>query len=115
MTVKIQIKTRLHDGIYRSQGGGQTRVVAEWNYGPRNLVKALRFLWRERRDNARYYGNIGCGHSWLCTTDGRTLDASLVVYSPEFSHAELVKEIESCLMTEEQHKKLANFVDAQTA
>ena len=70
---KIRIKTRLHEGIYRSQGGGQTVLVQEYGYGPRNLVRAYRELLRIRADNRRNYGNIGCGASWLETSDGREL------------------------------------------
>jgi hypothetical protein len=109
---KIQIKTRLHDGIYKSSGGGETRLVAEWGYGPRNLVKAYRFLLERRASNKRSYGNIGCGHTWLCTDDGRTLDSSLVHDWPETTHAELVAEIEGALMTPEQHEMLDDAVAA---
>lgn len=108
----IQIKTRLHSGIYKSNGGGETRVVQEYTYGPRNLVKAYRALLHIREENKRNYGNIGCGHSWMATSDGRTLDSMLVIDEPDQTHADLVKEVEGALMTAEQHETMARAVDA---
>lgn len=99
MATKIQIWTRLHEGIYRSLGGGETRVVREWNYGPRNLVKAYRELQRIRRANERNYGNIGCGSSGLRTTDGRFLDSRL-------AYDDGVKTLESALLTPAQFDEL---------
>lgn len=61
----ITIKTRLHESIYKSHGGGQTHVEAEYATGPRNLIKAIAELKEIRASNCRGYGNIGCGYSWL--------------------------------------------------
>src|SRR5687767_5279438 len=102
---RILIKTHLHEGIYRSFGGGEVRIHAEYAYGPRNLVRAYHELLKVRETNRRNYGNIGCGHSWLETSDGRTLDTMLVC-DDDCSQAELVKEIEGALMTREQHDKM---------
>lgn len=63
--MSITIKTRLHEGIYKSEGGGQTRVVRECSTGPRNLLKAIAELHEIRASNRRGYGNVGCGRSWL--------------------------------------------------
>jgi hypothetical protein len=62
---KITLHTRLHSGIYESQGGGLDRVINEWNLGPLNLLKAIKSLYDERQSNLLGYGNIGCGYSWL--------------------------------------------------
>jgi hypothetical protein len=104
----IQIKTRLNEGIYRSSGGGQTCVVAEWRYGPRNLVKAWNALDRIRRETERNYGNIGCGRTWLETTDGRQLCTWMCCYSDE-SHAEQVRMLEAALLTPGQWDELARW------
>jgi len=61
----IAIKTRLHDGIYKSSGGGETRIHYEWTTGPRNLLKAVDTFSDHARDMVAAYGNIGCGGSWL--------------------------------------------------
>lgn len=69
----IEIKTRLDDGIYRSQGGGETRTHFSWSTGPRNLLLALGQLREHRATMRQGYGSIGCGHSWL-EVDGHLLD-----------------------------------------
>ena len=69
----ITIHTRLHEGIYRSSGGGQDRVVASFATGPRNLLKGISTLAEERASNVRGFGNIGCGKTWL-EIDGVAVD-----------------------------------------
>lgn len=71
--MKITIKTRLHDGIYRSSGGGETCVAATYAAGPRNLLRAIVDLHEIRAGNVRSYGNIGCGSTWL-EIDGTRID-----------------------------------------
>jgi len=116
MTTTIQIWTRLHDGIYRSQGGGETRIVAEYNYGSRNLVRAWRHLLQVRADNRRNYGNIGCGRSGLRTVGdgpmaGRTLDTVLAGGEmPGMTHRDLFEQIRAALLTPEQHAELDAFL-----
>ncbi len=61
----IEIKTRLHDGIYQSWGGGETRIVRKYNIGPRNLLKAIRETDDIIRSNMQAYGGIGAGETWL--------------------------------------------------
>lgn len=61
----ITIKTRLHDGIYKSSGGGETRTHYEWTTGPRNLLKAIDTLHEHRASMERGYGNIGHQGSWI--------------------------------------------------
>jgi hypothetical protein len=61
----IEIKTRLNSGIYKSDGGGETRVHYAYTTGPRNLIAAIQQLREHRADMVRCYGNIGCGSSWL--------------------------------------------------
>jgi hypothetical protein len=61
----ITIKTRLNSGIYKSEGGGETRVHYEFATGPRNLLKAIETLYSHRKSMERSYGDIGCGRSWL--------------------------------------------------
>lgn len=63
--MKIILKTRLHDGIYASCGGGEVRVHGTWNIGPRNLLKAVKELQRHASHMKECYGGIGAGHSWL--------------------------------------------------
>lgn len=71
--MSITIKTHLHEGIYKSSGGGETRTHYEWTTGPRNLLKAVNTLHEHRADMVRGYGNIGCGGSWL-EIDGVVID-----------------------------------------
>lgn len=83
MKSKITLHTRLNDGIYKSQGGGQDIIVSSWICGPLNLLKALAALHAERQSNIRGYGNIGCGASWL-EIDGEFLDATAINDEIEF-------------------------------
>lgn len=62
---KITIKTHLNSGIYKSDGGGETRTHHEITTGPRNLIKAIELFFEHRATMTRCYGNIGCGKSWL--------------------------------------------------
>lgn len=74
MTIKI--KRRLHDGIYRSQGGGEVRTVREWkNTNARNLVAAAKLLPEVYDSSIKAYGNIGAGVCWI-EVDGVELDDS---------------------------------------
>ena len=61
----ITIKTELHDGIYKSSGGGEVRTHYEFSTGPRNLLKAIETLADHQDEMEKSYGNIGCGRSWL--------------------------------------------------
>jgi hypothetical protein len=65
MKKQITIKTHLHEGIYKSCGGGETREVASFNIGPRNLLIATKELQEKISSNQRSYGSIGMGRSWL--------------------------------------------------
>lgn len=69
----ITIKTRLHEGIYKSDGGGEVRIKYEFATGPRNLLKAIKTLHEHRGTMARGFGNIGCGVSWL-EIDGQQIE-----------------------------------------
>ena len=71
--MSIIIKTRLNAGIYKSCGGGETRVHHEWATGPRNLIKAIQKLEEHRKEMRDGYGNIGCGSSWM-EIDGVEVD-----------------------------------------
>jgi hypothetical protein len=73
MKPTIQIKTRLHDGIYQYSGGGETRVEWERPAGPRNLMAARDALQRIRAENIRGFGNVGCGRTWM-EIGGRPVD-----------------------------------------
>jgi len=61
----IELKTRLHEGIYRSCGGGQITVHKTWKTGPRNLLKAMQTLKKHSRQMTQAYGNVGHCVSWL--------------------------------------------------
>ena len=61
----ITIKTRLNNGIHKSDGGGETRTHYEFTTGPRNLLTAIEQLGEHRLDMERSFGNIGCGRTWL--------------------------------------------------
>jgi hypothetical protein len=61
----ITIKTKLHDGVYVSQGGGKVVTHYEFTAGPRNLVKAIKTLHSHKDEIKECFGNIGCGHSWM--------------------------------------------------
>lgn len=73
MTHAITIKTRLNSGIYKSNGGGETRTHYSYAVGPRNLLKAIDQLHAHRKEMRNGYGNIGCGMSWL-EIDGVEVD-----------------------------------------
>lgn len=65
MPSSIAIKTRLHSGIYKSSGGGETRTHYTWATGPRNLLTAIATLAEHRKAMREGYGNVGCGSTWL--------------------------------------------------
>ena len=84
-TMKIEVVTRLDDGIYASDGGGQRRVVATYPRTPRGLMLAVDRADRERQENIRGYGNIGCGwtsirigSSWLDRDEEDGLQRAMV-------------------------------------
>ena len=62
---KIEIKTHLHDGIYKSSGGGKTTVHYTWNIGPRNLLTAIKTLSGHSKSMTQGYGNVGHCGSWI--------------------------------------------------
>lgn len=72
-TMKIQIKRRLSPVIYKSQGGGETRLRHQLAAGPRNLLRAIALLRDERRTTEAGYGCVGAGRTWL-EIDGREID-----------------------------------------
>lgn len=98
--MSITIKTHLHEGIYKSEGGGQTRVVAEYSTGPRNLIRAIAELSEIRASNRRGYGNIGCGRSWL-EIDG----VALTHWHEEEMNADLIEEEMRCYRRGDLHRK----------
>ena len=61
----IEIKTRLHEGIYKSSGGGKTTVHYTWTTGPRNLMAAIETLREHSADMTQGYGNVGHSGSWI--------------------------------------------------
>lgn len=61
----IEIKQRLHDGIYKSSGGGETLTVQQYKIGPLNLLKAIREEAELAESNSRSYGSVGCGETWI--------------------------------------------------
>ena len=67
----IEIRTRLNDGIYKSEGGGETRTHYSANAGPLNLLRLARKLGQHLDHMEVCYGNIGCGSSWLRIGDQR--------------------------------------------
>lgn len=72
MKRRICLFTRLHDGIYKSCGGGEVRRREDFAPTPRGLMAAARALSKELADARLYYGNMGCGQSWL-ELDGRKI------------------------------------------
>jgi hypothetical protein len=65
MTTKIEIVTKLDDGIYKGDGGGREVVRYSWPVGPRNLMTAFATLREHRETMVRSFGNIGAGGSWV--------------------------------------------------
>lgn len=61
----ILIKTRLHDGINKSSGGGQTNTHYTFNMGPLNLLRAVKTLNEHYQSMERAYGSIGHQGSWI--------------------------------------------------
>lgn len=93
-TARIELHTRLHEGIYPSYGGGQDRVVATYPATPRGLIRAIQHLQREREKNRVGYGTIGCGASWLVLPSGREVtvaDIDAVMGAPR-THREAERE-----------------------
>lgn len=68
----ITVMTKLHNGIYKSHGGGVAAAVHTYSNGPRNLLSAIRALDEEIESNKKSYGGIGCGRSWL-EIDGKQI------------------------------------------
>lgn len=62
---EIIVLRRLHNGIYKSSGGGTTAVYSRHASGPRGLANAIMFHGQERASAFRYYGNIGAGAGWI--------------------------------------------------
>lgn len=63
--IKIAIKTKLADGIYKSDSGGDVVTHATYKCSPRGLVMAINYLRVHRWQMVKSYGNIGCGKSWI--------------------------------------------------
>ena len=61
----ITMKTRLHDGIYKSEGGGEIQIIKQWKLGPRNLITAIEIMDKTHHQNRLSYGDIGSGSTWL--------------------------------------------------
>lgn len=62
---KIEIKTALHSGICKIDGGGETHTHYFWPLGPRNLIKAMEKLLEHSRSMTRGYGDVGHSGSWI--------------------------------------------------
>lgn len=62
---QIVIKTALHSGIYKSDGGGETRIHYRWTIGPHNLMTAMETLTEHSDSMTRGYGNVGHSGSWI--------------------------------------------------
>lgn len=62
---EILVVRRLDNGIYRSEGGGQTSIYSRHDSSPRGLANAMRYHVRERDEAVSAYGNIGCGSGWV--------------------------------------------------
>lgn len=70
----ITIKTRLHDGIYKSCGGGQTVTHYRWRTTTaRTLLAACKTLDDHAESMWRRYGDVGAGRSWI-DMDGVLID-----------------------------------------
>lgn len=89
----IEIRTRLHDGIYRSLGGGQTRCSASFTVGQRNWTAAAFALRQERNDNKRSFGNVGAGRSWAVLVDG---DEEIDITGPLHFHLDEIEMEDAC-------------------
>lgn len=71
----IRIMTKLADGIYKSQGGGETKEHYHWDKtSGRNLLTATKKLMEHKAEMAKSFGNIGCGSSWI-EIDGKKIDS----------------------------------------
>ena len=55
----IRIMTKLADGIYKSQGGGETKEHYHWDKtSGRNLLTATKKLMEHKAEMAISFGNI---------------------------------------------------------
>lgn len=76
----IAIRTRLHDGIYRSSGGGEVTTHYTWATGPLNLMRALKTLPEHRHRMIQGYGNVGHIESWV-EIEGVAIDDTTTDYA----------------------------------
>jgi hypothetical protein len=83
--MSIIIKTRLHNGIYASQGGGSVRVYHELKTGPKNLLWAVERLDWHRKQMTDSYGNVGHVRSWI-EIDGYPMHDDLVLNDVREGH-----------------------------
>ena len=81
MPAELIVVRHLNSGIYKSSGGGQSRVISRHASGPRGLANAVKSHREDCRNAALGYGNIGCGSGWIEAVpkggqpgDGVTLD-----------------------------------------
>lgn len=68
----IKLFTELDSGIYASCGGGKVVLHQKWRTNATNIRRAINRLKKHRANMREYYGNIGCGYSWL-EIDGHEL------------------------------------------
>lgn len=93
----IQIKTRLHDGIYASMGGGQTHTHYTWDRtGPMALVAAIRKLRRHSLEMTQRFGAHGHQGSWI-DVDGVKVSSDDVWSIEHAANGQLMIEVRQLL------------------
>jgi len=64
-SAELIVVRHLNPGIYKSQGGGESRVISRHASGPRGLSNAVKSHYEDNRTAVLGYGNIGCGSGWI--------------------------------------------------
>ncbi len=64
-SAEIIVVRRLHNSIYKSEGGGKAVVFSRHAGGPRGLSNAITSHHRERNTAKVSFGSIGCGAGWV--------------------------------------------------
>lgn len=90
----ITIRTRLHDGIYRSSGGGEVTTRYTWATGPLNLMRALKTLPDHRHRMVQGYGNVGHSASWI-EVEGVAIDERMLVEITLADARTLIRDVRS--------------------
>lgn len=113
MSAQITIRTRIHESIYKGQGGGQTHTYFSWVLGPRNLMKAIEMLPEHSRDMTNGYGNVGHCGSWIEVAGVRMTEDDVSTYEWETDQTNFDQFTKAVTKTEWCRRFIANALAAK--